>query len=302
MSTLTTTSFIAGEATDVAATNTKFAAVATATATINEENVRSEGIDKRQLAAHAYSTGRMEPLVYIDTANNLNSGVIEDTVYSGQNGTQKFELDGDPGGLNHPPLVLSLTGLAGGHLAIATGDLIRIHYTIYLKSHSDGPFASCGDDHVSSPGNPADGIGLVVFPTWKLTGGGAHQMLPNEVNLINNFGPGAGVTVNNTTSKADSISFISMEGAADSATTGGDCVRMVHGSWNYVADQAYTVYELKLYGRGPMVYQGDRQLYVPTWGAGRYHPNYMRIPWAGSTFNFTMSNGQISIMVMRGDS
>tara|TARA_R110000751_G_scaffold285409_1_gene389696 strand:+ start:2688 stop:3587 length:900 start_codon:yes stop_codon:yes gene_type:complete len=299
MSTLTTTNFVAGEATDVAATNTKFAAVATATATINEENVRSEGIDKRQLAAHAYSTGRMEPLVYIDTANNLNSGSIVDTTYSGQNGTQKFELDG---GVGNPALVLPLTGLAGGHLAIATGDLIRIHYTIYLKSHSDGPFASCGDDHGSSPGNPADGIGLVVFPTWKLTGGGAHEMLPNEANLINNFGPGAGVTVNNTTSKADSISFVSMEGADPTNNLGGDCVRMVHGSWSYVADQAYTVYELKLYGRGPMVYQGDRQLYVPTWGAGRYAPLYMRIPWLGSTFDFTMSNGQVSIMVMRGDS
>tara|TARA_R110002051_G_scaffold324613_1_gene422693 strand:+ start:765 stop:1673 length:909 start_codon:yes stop_codon:yes gene_type:complete len=302
MSTITTTNFEAGDTADRAATNTKFSSVQTATATINEENVRSEGIDKRQLATHAYSTGRMEPLVHIDTANNLNSGVIEDTVYSGQNGTQKFELDGDPGGAAHPPLVLSLTGLTGGHLAIATGDLIRIHYTIYLKSHSDGEFASCGQNIAGSPGNPADGVGLVIFPTWKLTGGGAHEMFPNEVNLINNFGPGAGVTVNNTTSKADSISFVSMEGAADAADNGGDCVRMVHGSWNYVADQAYTVYELKLYGRGPMVYQGDRQLYVPTWGAGRYAPAYMRIPFAGTTFNFTMSNGQLSIMVMRGDS
>ena len=299
MSTISTTNFEAGETTDRAATNTKFSAVATATASINEDNVRSEGVDKRQLAAHAYSTGRMEPLVHIDVANNLNSGAIVDTTYPGQNGTQKFELDGL---VPNPALVLSLTGLAGGHLAIATGDLIRIHYTIYLKSHSDGEYASCGQNISGNGGNPADGIGLVIFPTWKLTGGGAHEMLPNEVNLFNDFGPAAGVTFNNTTAKTDSISFISMEGAADAAAKGGDCVRMVHGSWNYIADQAYTVYELKLYGRGPMVYQGDRQLYVPTWGADRYHPDYMRIPFAGATFDFTMSNGQLSIMVMRGDS
>ena len=132
MSTISTTNFEAGETTDRTDANNKFSAVATATGAINEDNTRSEGVDKRQLAAHAYSSGRMEPLVHIDVANNLNSGAIEDTVYSGQNGTQKFELDGDPGGAAHPPLVLSLTGLTGGHLAIATGDLIRIHYTIYL--------------------------------------------------------------------------------------------------------------------------------------------------------------------------
>ena len=192
--------------------------------------------------------------------------------------------------------------MAGGHLAIATGDLIRIHYTIYLKEHNDTEFASCGIELAASPGNPADGVGLVVFPTWKLTGGGAHEMLPNEVNLIPNVVGNTGFTVDNNTNKADSISFISMEGGGYQLPD-RDCVRMVHGSWSYIADQAYTVYELKLYGRGPMVYQGDRQLYVPVFGADRYGPTYMKIPFAGgSTFDFTMSNGQIGIMVMRGDS
>ena len=304
MSKISTTNFEAGETTDRTDANNKFSAVATATGSINEENVRSEGIDKRHLVTHGYSIGRMEPLVYLNSSNNLNSGAIVDTTYAGQNGTQKFELNG---GAN-PDLVISFTGLPGGRLEVATGDLIRIHYTIYLKDQSDNDYTSAGNNLTSSPGNPADGIGLVVFPTWKLTGGGAHEMLPNEVNLINNFGPNAGITFNNSNAKTDSISFVSMEGDTSTPATsfGGECERMVHGTWNYVADQAYTIYELRLYGRGPMVYRsdgaGNRQLYVPTWGAGRYASSYMRIPWTGSTFDFTMSNGQLGIIVMRGDS
>mgnify|MGYP001181259857 CR=1 FL=1 len=304
MSTISTTNFEAGETTDRTDANNKFSAVATATGSINEENVRSEGIDKRQLTTHAYSTGRMEPLVYLSATDNLNSGAIVDTTYSAQNGTQKFELNGGtPGPGPNPDLVISFTGLPGGHLAIASGDLIRIHYTIYLKKHSDSAFASCGDNSVGvgKEGNPADGIGLVIFPTWKLTGAGTHEMLTNEVNLVNNFGPSAGVTFNNSNAKTDSISFVSMEGQADSGDALTD--RMVHGSWSHIATQAYTVYELRLYGRGPMVYQGDRQLYVPTWQADRYAAGLMEIPYTGApNFDFTMSNGQLSIMVMRGDS
>lgn len=298
MSTISTTNFEAGETTNRTDANNKFSAVATATGSINEENVRSEGIDTRQLATHAYSLGRMEPLVYLSATDNLNSGAIVDTTYSAQNGTQKFELNG---GAN-PDLVMSFTGLPGNHLAIASGDLIRIHYTIYLKKHSDSAFASCGDNSVGAgkEGNPADGIGLVIFPTWKLTNAGTHEMLPNEVNLVNNFGPSAGVTFNNTNAKTDSISFVSMEGESDSGDALTD--RMVHGSWSHIATQAYTVHELRLYGRGPMVYQGDRQLYVPTWGADRYASGLMEIPYSGTTFDFTMSNGQLSIMVMRGNS
>lgn len=299
MAKITTTNFEAGEVTDRAATNTKFSAVQTATQTINEENVRSEGIDKRQLAAHAHSSGRMEPIVHFDVANNLNSGAIVPSTYPPQNGSQEFELNG---GVN-PDLVIDFTGLPPGHLAIASGDLIRIHYSIYLASQSDGNFFSAGDEDAAKDGNPADGIGLVVFPTWKLTGGGAHQVLPNELDLMNNYGPGAGQTFNNTNARTESMSFISMEGTHPGGSrTGVACERLVHGTWNHVATQAYTVFELRLYGRGPMVYQGDRELYAPTWGADRYHPDYMRIPWAGSTFDFTMSNGQLGIIVMRGDS
>ena len=45
MSTISTTNFEAGETTNRTDANNKFSAVATATGSINEENVRSEGID-----------------------------------------------------------------------------------------------------------------------------------------------------------------------------------------------------------------------------------------------------------------
>ena len=301
MAKLTTTNFESGEVTDRAATNTKFSAVQTATQTINEENVRSEGIDKRQLATHAYSSGRMEPIVHFDVANNLNSGAIVSSTYSGQNGSQEFELNG---GAN-PDLVVDFTGLPGGHLAIASGDLIRIHYSICLSTQGDPQYFSAGDFKVGGQkaGNPADGIGLIIFPTWKLTGGGTHQVLTNEFDFMNNYGPGAGQTFNNSNARTESMSFISMEGAfPGNQRTGTSCERLVHGTWNHVATQAYTVYELRLYGRGPIVYQGDRQLYVPTWGSDRYQNDYMDIPSSGTTIDFAMSNGQLGIIVMRGDS
>jgi hypothetical protein len=310
MAKITTTNVEAGDATSVAATNAGFTAVQTATATgaLNEENVRSEGIDRRQLALHSGtgSTGRMEPLVYMQMEDNLNSGAIVDTVYTGQNGTQEFAVNGPP------DLLLNFTGLPGGYLAISTGDLIRIHYTIYLKSHTDTTYTSAGSDNAADPNrqnNPADGIGLLFFPTWQLTGGGAMQVLPNEEDLLTNFGPGAGVTIDNTTSRTDAVSFVSLEGTGTgggASRFGGNTTRMVHGTWSHVATTNYTVYGIRLYGRGPMVYQGDgsgnRQLYVPTWAAGRYATAYLDIPQSGSTFNFTLSNGQLGIVVMRGDS
>ena len=64
-------------------------------------------------------------------------------------------------------------------------------------------------------------------------------MFPNEVNLVNNFGPSAGVTFDNNTAKTDSISFVSMEGAAASALRGGETERMVHGTWSHVATQSW---------------------------------------------------------------
>ena len=70
MSKIINDNFIAGETVSLADTNAKFSDIETATATINEQNVRSEGVDRRTLKAHTYSTGRMEPLVYMDYFSN----------------------------------------------------------------------------------------------------------------------------------------------------------------------------------------------------------------------------------------
>jgi hypothetical protein len=85
--------------------------------------------------------------------------------------------------------------------------------------------------------------------------------------------------------------------------TGNKPRRTARGIWNHIAGQSYSVYELRLYARGPIVYQGDRQFFAPQWGANRYAASHMNIPSSGaSNFDLTISNGQLGIMVMRGDS
>lgn len=300
MSTISTTNFEAGETTNRTDANTKFTAVATATASINEENVRSEGVDKRQLAAHGYSGGRMEPVVYIDYETNCAATITSNT-YTNEDGTDAFYIS-HGGGLH-----IDWSALTGGGVVVKAGDLVRIHFDIFLSKIDDAGYASngpAGPNTTSRVNNRADAIGILFFPLWKINGGSFTQ-LANEADLDASLTAPASINFNNTANtKVDSVAFCSMEGYLQT-----DCfaARTVHGTWNYVHTGAdITINEIKLYCRGPMVYQwtgGSRVFHAPVWGTGRYANDYLDIPAAGgSNFDITLSNGHLGATVMRGDS
>lgn len=306
MSTISTTNFEAGETTNRTDTNNKFSAVQTATGSINEDNTRSEGVDKRQLAAHAYSTGRMEPIVYVDYTTNCTSAITSNT-YTNEDGTDAFYISHGDG------LHLNWTGPGvgpDGGIVVKAGDLVRIHFDIFLSKINDAGYASngpAGPATGSRTNNRPDAIGILFFPLWRINGG-AFTQLANEADLDASLTAPASITFNNVANtKVDSVAFCSMEGYLDT-----DCypARTVHGTWNYVHTGAdITINEIKLYCRGPMVYQwdagggGSRVFHAPVWGAGRYANNYLDIPAAGGTnFDITLSNGHLGAVIMRGDS
>jgi hypothetical protein len=297
MSTISTTNFEAGDTTDRTDANNKFSAVATATGSINEENVRSEGIDRRTLTSVA--SGRTEPIVFIDYDDRDNSAA---TTHAAQTGEASVVLSN---------VALDMTS---SPVTVTDGDLIRIHYTAFLTSINDGPYATygaAGEDHGgATASNPADAIGVVFFPTWQLSSGGAFSALTNEANWLSSLTAPDGIAINNTTAKSDSIAFCSMEGYLNT-----DCfpVRQIHGCWNYKHTGAdITLYQIQLNMRGPMVYQytgGNRVFYAPSWGAGRYARTCMNIPFSAAApapvitdFTIVVGNAQLSLTVMRGDS
>lgn len=293
MAKLTTTNFEAGELTDKAATNTKFAAVETATQTLNEENVRSEGIDRRNLAAN-----RDEPLVYFAYDDRDATAA---TTHAGQTGESHVVLSNVAinTGVNQP--------------VVTAGDLVRIHFTAFLKEIDDGPYATygaAGNNGGPRAGNPADAIGIVFFPTWQLSGGGAFVPLTNEASWTASLTAPANILIDNSSNKSDSIAFCSMEGFL--LATDCDARRQVHGCWNYKHTGAsITIHQMQLNFRGPMVYEwesgggGSRVFHAPQWGAGRYAATCMDIPSAPTTpgeFTVVVENAQLSLMIMRGDS
>ena len=294
MAKLTTTNVDAGDTTGAVATNNAFIAVETATAAgaVNEDNVRSEGIDRRTLAS--FASGRREPIVFVEYDDRDNAAA---TTHASQTG------------VGHIVLTNVALDMTAAPVTVTAGDLVRIHYTAFLTLIDDGQYATFGaagnSGGLNRPFNPADAIGIVFFPTWQLSGGGAFTQLTNEADWDAALVAPAGITINNTTAKSDSIAFCSMEGYLDT----GDCIaaRQVHGCWNYKHTGGdITLHQIQLNFRGPMVYQytgGNRVFYAPVWNTGRYEVTCMDIPQSpDTTFSVTIGNAQLSLMVMRGDS
>jgi len=293
MSTVNSTNEVPGDVTNAVSVNTKFANVATASGAINEENVRSEGVDRRTL--ESYTGGRREPLVFVDYDDRDNSAA---TVHPNQTGEGFVTISN---------VLLDLTA---SPLTVTAGDLVRIHFTAFLTGIDDGQYATWGAAGSDSGGpnrsfNPADAIGIVFFPMWRIANPGSFVPLTNEADLNTTLVSPADIVINDSTDKTDSIAFCSMEGYLDS----GNCVsaREVHGTWNYIHTGAnVTIYEVNLNFRGPMVYEyngASRVLHSPIWNAGRYDITCMDIPQSPTNrFGITVGNAQLSIMVMRGDS
>lgn len=293
MSKIINDNFIAGETVSLTDTNAKFSDIETATATINEQNVRSEGVDRRTLSNHVYSTGRMEPLVYMDYFSNGVSGSI--TAYPTQTGEGVMSL------VHGSPNELDWTALAGGGVTIVDGDLLRIHFGVFLSKHNDINYDPAGP--ISPPNNQSDAVGVVFFPVWDIGAGWAT--VTNQVNLNNTVGAPYSFTINQTTARTDGVAWVSLEGFPNSGFMNMD--RMVHGMLCYKHTGAdITIEKMRVHGKGPVVYQktgGVRTIHVPDWGTGRYFNLGLDIPSiGGNNIDMYIAAVQMSAIVLRGDS
>lgn len=267
----------AGEVISRSAVNTKFTEVATATATgaLATDNVRSEGVDRRTLAG-----SRAEPLAHLSYTDN---GTANGN-YASKTGVASFPVSHGTG------LELS------PNFTLKDGDLLRINFTIRLKNHNDATYIP-----MFSAAGPTLSIGALFFPVWKTAGSGSWAVLPNQAALDSTIAAGAFIPFNDSSLKTDSSAWCSMEGIASGAIR--DCRNTIHGAFYYKRTGGdLLVDKVRLHARAPVAYEWDagssaKVIRAPNWGAAPYSSG----SWPTS-FTFNMGEGQISMMVIRGDS
>mgnify|MGYP003627140826 CR=1 FL=1 len=269
----------AGQVITTAAVDAKFTDVATATATLDVNNVRSEGVDRRTLAA-----SRAEPIVYSDYTDN---GAVVKHDYTGQTGQVPFYLF-HGGGLQltfSPAVVLKV------------GDLLRINYTANLYSHSDSNYKS---NFVTT--DAADSVGVIFFPTWNI--GAGLVVLPSQANVNQTFGAPASIAIDSTNNRTDSIAWCSLEGPEVSAPAACKTHNTVHGT-AYILQTGsdVSITQIQINCRGPIAYHavgGARALDIANWTADPYATPYTFS--ATQPLTISVMNGQLSAIIMRGDS
>ncbi len=234
-----------GTATAVAATNTKFTDVATATAAINGDNVRTQGVDRGNIlfgsAGHIISYQAINneqaptPPPWTIASNGSSAVSIEGAANS------KAELDYGAGGIT-----------------LAEGDILRLHYTVHFKGHSRGTSAHNSVDAIADPM-------CLVFPLWDITSNAKanYVTLPGQADLDRS---GAAL--------GDFIQIDNYDGAQTEYRTDGTVVldyfsapdaggerrpeQVGHGMLVYqrpAGAGSQTVFGIKLHLRGQMGYQ-----------------------------------------------
>lgn len=271
----------AGEIISSTAVNAKFTDVANATAagSLAADNVRSEGVDRRTLAG-----SRAEPLAHMSYTNCTGSNN-----YTANTGESVFSIT-HGGGLSLTP-----------NFTLKDGDLLRINFTIRLKSHNNNNYVPIVDQLVGAPQAPTLSIGLLFFPVWETASSGSFTVLPNQAAMDGTVVASAIIPFNDANLRTDSSAWCSMEGIESGATR--VCRNTVHGAFYYKHTGAdLLVDKVKLNGRGPVAYEWDvgtnqKVIRVPDWAAGPYSGNGWPTSW-----NFLIGVGQLSMMVLRGDS
>ena len=275
----------AGTVAAAADVNTKFAAVATATATINESNVRSEAIDRHTLQANG---GTLVHSSYV-----ANNGAASTTEYNGLTGTASTYLSHGGG------LEIDLTGLAGGGLSVLAGDLVRIHFAVHLRKHSNDNFVPNLDGLTGAANVDTCGLCLIVFPVWDI--GSGFVVLPNRSDLTASVSAGSGISIDPAIApaayKTDGFAFYPLTGQDD----GVDCnvFKTMHGSAVHLATSPFLLEKIRLYLRAPLNYQSDstgarKELGVKDFTAAPWN-SFITLPW-----NFTMERGHMALTVLRG--
>ena len=273
----------AGQVISSTAVDAKFTDVATATATLDVNNVRSEGVDRRTLA-----TSRAEPLAHMSYISVASAGTA-----TGQTGESAFSL-GTSGLRLSPPSGLTLKA----------GDLLRINFTVRLESHNNQHYVPMLDQpQTPFPLAPTLSIGLLFFPVWRTAGAGAYSVLPSQAVMDNTVSAPSFIPFNDTNLRTDSAAWCSMEGIESGSNR--ICKNTVHGAFYYKHTGSDLVVDhVQINGRGPVAYEWDtgtsaKVIRVPDWGAIPYSSGGANWP---TSWTLVLGAGQLSMMVIRGDS
>lgn len=229
-----------GTATAVAATNTKFTEVATATGAINGDNIRTQGVDRTNIQASAAS--HLQTLYSYNNESHSPPWTIASNGASAvpiESGGNKAELDYNAG------------------IVLNEGDILRLHYTVHFKGHSRG---TSTHNFVAVISDPM----CLVFPLWDITSDSltGYVNMPNQAELDRASSLGDFIQIDNydggqTVYRTDGTVVLDYFSAPD---LGGERrpEQVGHGMMVYqhpVGAGALTVFGVKLHLRGQMGYQ-----------------------------------------------
>tara|TARA_R110002020_G_scaffold19780_2_gene67933 strand:- start:389 stop:1309 length:921 start_codon:yes stop_codon:yes gene_type:complete len=294
----------AGTPTSGSEMDSKFDDARTASLNLDDKNVRSEGIDRRQLETYSYPNGRLEPVVYMDRAINNDTS---DVTYASKDGLTPFMLNAGT-----DDLLLDWTGFGG--VVMQQGDLLRINYNIVLMSHNlghtnltraywppidlafgTGPF---GSGHYN-----ALGLCAMVYPVWDTSTTSGWQPLPGRAaNLNTTFGSAPSTISINDEGSTDGCLFLSLEGIISGGTTLCNRSGMVSAYYRHTSATPMTIYQIRLNGRMPVTLHSssgtNKEILIGDWTTLDYIGSHSY----AANFTFKLERGSIGAVVMRGDS
>lgn len=230
MSRIKNDSFTPGDAITASEVNSKFSDVATATTAINEENVRNEGVDLKNID----DTGIVKEW-YIH-----QNAATAATTYAAVSGAAAFAI-------NHDSDLEIDFGASG--ITLSSGDMLRLHYAVRVESNTFTGVIS--QLHL-----------FAIFPAWDITSNALanYEVFPDHADLL----PAAGAATNFPIEDVGGGTENYTSGYAVYPCWGLSVPpdylhkKTLHGSLTYIhtgADQ--TVYGIRLYGRGPLLHYWD---------------------------------------------
>ena len=288
----------AGTTTSGAAMDSKFSDARDASLTLDGKNVRSEGIDRRQLKAYSYPNGRLEPVVYMDQVSNNDVAAV---AYAGNDGRVPFELSAGT-----DDLLLDWSGFGG--VVMQQGDLLRINYSLTLFSHNLGTTA---DRYISNIDNTsgvttgvfnAAGLCALFYPVWDTDTTTGWAPLPGRALNLNSTFVSATASIDINNGESIGCLVLSLEGIIQSGITRCNRTGTVSAYYTHTSSSPLTINKIRLNGRAPIAINSNsgsnQDFRMMNWTSFKYDPG---APFAAN-FTFDMERGTLGAVVMRGES
>lgn len=306
MSTITNSNVLVGDVVSSSVIDSKFSDVATATSSIDEKNVRYEGLDSVNMTSNFIVVRRG----YIDNeVTDATAGVAYSALKAGgaNSGVQAVDHVGSTA--SSTGLLLDFSSMP---LSVQEGDLLRIWHSCHLYKHENGNMISS-----YSSGPPASYIvspaAMVTFPgiarssTFGKTGGSltGWEAFPGwDTAWMNSTDSGSQLKmVNGPTSSSGSRSYglaqYPLHGTKISSSemrvryTGGSTLNYIHKG------SPMLVYGLRVFMYGSVIYNS---IAPASSGAASYSFISASSASAANFANYYISHGHIGFMQMRGGS